>query len=110
VVAASGTHDVRFNYALTLGADFGVGQLIRTGPEVMVSPTDGIVAMGGGWAVRMDFIKFSIGYQWIRTTALDGQSLDQMLAPGVELMTRDTYKRVLYVSLSLIGWAPFVPG
>jgi hypothetical protein len=120
----TGTATSRANLGVTLGLtwrglDGRDGRLPVTIwlPEVSANPAGDARAVGVGTAVSMfRFLKVGAGMMWTRRTVLDGQSLGEPLLAATDLRTkviydngRDTAWKGMYVSLSLTGFAPFVP-
>ena len=114
-VVQNAMQDSRFTYGLTLGLTWrGLDWRDNNGwavwaPELVVNPSTDVKAAGFGAAVSWKILKLGVGKFWTKHTALDGQVVGQHLPDADSLKTRDVYGRgEWYVSISVIGWAPFV--
>ncbi len=103
-VTESGTQDSRLTYGLTLGLTWRGGDWrSRSGwavwmPEISINPSSDVKAVGLGVAVSWRVIKIGVGTLWTKHQRLDGTKVV------------DTYHgNKPYVSISIIGWQPFVP-
>lgn len=115
-VRAAGTNDQRFQWGLALsmtwrGLDWrkGSGWAVWF-PELTVNPSSDVKAVAVGAGVSWKFVKLGGGVMWTRHAALDGLRAGDPLTTKDDLRTTDAYGRPNgYVSLSLVGWQPFVP-
>lgn len=105
--------DLRFNYGLVLSLsvvndeDDELGPAIWL-PEITVNPTDGVKFVGVGLGVSWNVFKLGAGYVWTRRKVLDGKSIGETITDA-NVPLRDNYSvGQVYVSLSVIGWQPFV--
>jgi hypothetical protein len=116
VPAATGHQDARLSYGLTLGLTWrSLERRLKGGwavwiPELILSPSDDSRALGVGGAISWKILKLGVGGVWTKHTVLDGQVADvTSLASEGELKTRSSYASPhWYVSISVIGWQPFV--
>jgi hypothetical protein len=77
--------------------------------DVIVNPSDDVRALGLGASYNFGIFKLGGGVLWTKHKELDGQSLGDLLEADGDLKTRDSYSgEEFYVSISVIGWQPFV--
>lgn len=105
--------DLRLNYGLVLGMSFcndgndDLGLAFWT-PEITINPSEGVKSIGVGVGLSYNIFKFGTGVQWTRHKVLDGKRVDETISDA-EIPLRDEYSNPqFYVSLSVIGWQPFV--
>jgi hypothetical protein len=116
VPAATGEQDARLSYGLTLGITWrSLERRLKGGwavwlPELILNPSDDDRALGVGAAISWKALKLGLGAVWTRHTVLDGQEMDVTPLPSEgDLKTRSSYASPKwYVSISVIGWQPFV--
>jgi hypothetical protein len=113
--------DSRFTYGLTLGLTLGLtwrgldwrekdGAAVWI-PELTVNPSSEVRAVGAGAAFSWwKILKVGVGYLWTKHKVLDGLSEGALLERAEDLRVRDSYQDgKWYISISLIGWPPFLP-
>lgn len=106
--------DERFTYGLNLGLT-ARGLCTSKGKncpwlDLIVNPSDDVKALGAGVSYNFQSIKIGVGALWTKHEVLDDdQRAGDLLMAEDELMTRDSYgSPEFFVSLSVIGWEPFV--
>lgn len=115
-IVQSDLQDSRFTYGLSMGLtwrgldhrdDRGFAVML---PEITVNPSDDVKAVGIGAGVTFwRIVKLGGGLLWTKHKALDGQAPGDMLAAEGDLRLKDAYgKPKWYLSLSLVGWPPFL--
>lgn len=114
-IVESGSQDRRVGYAAVLGATWrGLDRRQTSGfaiwvPELFITPT-GDRAVGIGAGVSLRAFRLSAGATWARHKVLaKGLTTNQLISTKEELTFDQSYRHPkFYVSLSIIGWAPFV--
>lgn len=116
-IVTTGFDDDRVGYGLVLGLAWNdrVGPTApRTRfwlPELIINPTDELKTLGVGGGVSLGIVKLGVGAVWHRHTRLVDQRVDQVLESADLLRREDGYGRPRgYVSLSAMGWPPFLKG
>jgi len=116
-IVTTGFDDDRVGYGLVLGLAWNdrVGPTRpRTRfwlPEITINPTDELKTIGVGGGVSLGILKVGGGAVWNRHVRLVGQRVDQVLESADLLRKEDGYGRPRgYVSLSVMGWPPFLKG
>lgn len=115
-VLQTGTKDYRAMYGLTLGLTYrGIdGRDSKSGltwwlPEVTIVPTEDLRAFGIGTAISCGIVKLGVGALWVKHDVLDGVSVGDVLSDAAKFRTKPVFGEAgLYISLSVIGWQPFV--
>lgn len=114
-IGTSGTEDDRIGYGLVLGLGWGdqVGPTqspVRVWiPELTINPTDELKTIGLGGGLSFGPVKIGGGWVWNRHTVLDRQRVGDVLDDAAQLRTRETYGGAKpYISLSFVGWPPFL--
>jgi hypothetical protein len=108
--------DSRFTYGLTLGLTWrGLDWRQKYGaalwiPELTVNPSSDVRAVGVGVAFSWwKILKVGVGWLWTKHKVLDGLAETDRLDAAEDLRLRDSYPDGRwYLSISLIGWPPFV--
>jgi hypothetical protein len=116
-IVTTGFDDDRVGYGLVLGLAWNdrVGPTAPRArlwlPEIIINPTDELKTLGVGGGVSLGIVKLGVGAVWNRHTRLVDQRVDQVLESADLLRKEDGYGRPrAYVSLSAMGWPPFLKG
>jgi hypothetical protein len=110
-VVETDQRDDRTNWALTLGLtpyflDWNEWAIT---PQFHLTPTGNVKAFGVGGAVGYSFLHFSVGALWTRHKVLTDLETGDVVLPGTELKTEDTYgSPKLFFGISVRGIPPFV--
>jgi hypothetical protein len=110
-IVATDQRDDRTNWALTLGLtpyflDWNEWAIT---PQFHLTPTGNVKAFGVGGAVGYSFLHLSVGALWTKHKALSDLAIGDVVSPGTELRTEDTYgSPKLFIGISVRGIPPFV--
>ena len=111
MVVETDQRDDRTNWALTLGLtpyflDWNEWAIT---PQFHLTPTGNVKAFGIGGAVGYSFLHFSVGALWTKHKVLTDLETGDVVLPGTELKTEDTYGSPrLFFGISVRGIPPFV--
>lgn len=114
-IVTTGAEDERVGYGLVLGLAWNdrlgpsTPRVRLWLPEITFNPTDQLKTIGVGGGVSLGIVKLGGGVVWNRHTKLAGQRVGELLERADLLVREDTYGRPRgYVSLSFMGWPPFL--